>query len=624
MAITKLVAERAKAEARLEALRSERFAARLSGASFDGTQIDELEHKVDALVQAELKESRLQPERPSAPLVVQRTPSENSTGESLEESEKPPSHLPAPPFDDRRTPSKDVSASPVEEPEATPNDLPAPPLEDKRTRSEDLPPPPAPSPASSPLRSQAPLLRPADTAPPAARRSKRIEQKSTLSGAFKTILASVLGALLLTGASFAVGMSFGIVQYGFGTIYQRGIGVSRDEIKAVEWYRQAAERGHTSAQYKLGLRYELGEGVARDHAEAVKWWRLAAEQGNDDAEARLKLDGLSGDNRSVPQEGVDIVPPIVAQNDNTAAGNPVPKSPDSNGQSGDRAEAVAQIRRAAERGDSKAQFRLGLLHTNGVVVPQDHVAAVRWFRLAAEQGDAGSQHYLGFAYASGLGVTQDSAEAAKWYRLAAEQGYAEAQHNLGVLYSTGQGVPTDDDEAAKWWQQAAEQDFVPGHNSIGKYYRLRGELDRAIASYSKAIEIDPNYKEAYVNRADAYRDQQKYGLAIADYEQAIEIDPNYSAVYNQFAWLLATSPNLSVRDGRRAVELGEKAISLKPEDPAVMDTLAAAYAEADQFADAVRTQQRAVWLLKSRGQQATADYEDRLALYRQGKPFPSP
>ena len=76
---------------------------------------------------------------------------------------------------------------------------------------------------------------------------------------------------------------------------------------------------------------------------------------------------------------------------------------------------------------------------------------------AAEQGDAKAQFSLGIMYDFGRGVPKNEAEAVKWYRLAAEQGHAEAQHSLGYMYDYGAGVPEDKDEAIKWFRRAAEQ-----------------------------------------------------------------------------------------------------------------------------------------------------------------------
>lgn len=63
-------------------------------------------------------------------------------------------------------------------------------------------------------------------------------------------------------------------------IYQRGIGVSADEAKAVQWFTKAAQGGHAGSQFRLSRAYAKGEGVARDIPTAAKWAKAAAEQGH--------------------------------------------------------------------------------------------------------------------------------------------------------------------------------------------------------------------------------------------------------------------------------------------------------------------------------------------------------
>ena len=109
-------------------------------------------------------------------------------------------------------------------------------------------------------------------------------------------------------------------------------------------------------------------------------------------------------------------------------------------EAGDYTTALKEWRPLAEKGNTDAQYGLGLIYDSGKGVPQDHTEAARWYRKAAEQGLSSAQSNLGVLYARGEGITQDYAEAAQWYRRAAEQEYAMAQFNLGVLYEKGQGV----------------------------------------------------------------------------------------------------------------------------------------------------------------------------------------
>jgi len=63
------------------------------------------------------------------------------------------------------------------------------------------------------------------------------------------------------------------------------------------------------------------------------------------------------------------------------------------------------------------------------------------------------------------------------------------------------------------------------------YYR-KGDYDRAIAEYNRAIRADPNYIIAYIHRGNAYYNKGDYDRAIADYNQAIRLDPNFIAAYH--------------------------------------------------------------------------------------------
>ena len=70
------------------------------------------------------------------------------------------------------------------------------------------------------------------------------------------------------------------------------------------------------------------------------------------------------------------------------------------------------------------------------------------------------------------------------------------------------------------------------HNNHGLAYRDEGDYDRAIESFTKAIELNPNYAEAYNNRGNAYRDNGNFDRAIADYTKAIELKPDFVEAYN--------------------------------------------------------------------------------------------
>ena len=110
---------------------------------------------------------------------------------------------------------------------------------------------------------------------------------------------------------------------------------------------------------------------------------------------------------------------------------------------------------AAEQGNAKAQFNLGVRYGNGEGVPENDRQAAFWYRKAAEQGNASAQFNLGVMYDNGEGVPEDDRLAVFWYRKAAEQGNAKAQFNLGVMYHNGEGVAQDLIRAYAWVNLAA-------------------------------------------------------------------------------------------------------------------------------------------------------------------------
>ena len=112
----------------------------------------------------------------------------------------------------------------------------------------------------------------------------------------------------------------------------------------------------------------------------------------------------------------------------------------------------------------------------------------------------------------------------------------------------------------------------------------------------------------------------KYDKAISDYNEAVRLNPTYARAYNGRAWLWATCPDAKYRDGARAVESATTACRLSDWKTANdLDTLAASYAEAGDFARAVEWQEKANALYTS-----AADREggqERLKLYGDHKPY---
>ena len=134
-------------------------------------------------------------------------------------------------------------------------------------------------------------------------------------------------------------------------------------------------------------------------------------------------------------------------------------------------DSVEELSRAAELGDSEAQFDLGYMYTIGIGdFEADSAEALRWYRRSAEQGFARAQSVLGSAYAHGHSLEQDFTQAATWCRLGAEQGDAEGQLCMALLYAGGCGVKQDDTESARWYRLAADQGEGQAQARLGDMY----------------------------------------------------------------------------------------------------------------------------------------------------------
>ena len=147
----------------------------------------------------------------------------------------------------------------------------------------------------------------------------------------------------------------------------------------------------------------------------------------------------------------------------------------------DYAEAMRWYRKAADHGDVRAQFNIGGLYHNGWGVARDETEATRWYRKAADQGDAPGQLNVGTAYANGWGVARDDTEAMRWYRMAANQGNPGAQFNIGVFYHEGWGVAQDEGEAREWITKAATNGSEEARNWLATHPIAAGATPSAPA-----------------------------------------------------------------------------------------------------------------------------------------------
>jgi Tfp pilus assembly protein PilF len=175
-----------------------------------------------------------------------------------------------------------------------------------------------------------------------------------------------------------------------------------------------------------------------------------------------------------------------------------------------------------------------------------------------------------------------------------------ARLNYGVdLHAAGRLV-----EAEQQLREAVRlrETSAPAHGNLGAVLCALGQTDEGIQHLERALALDPEYTTAYGNLGEAYASEGQRAMAAQYFTRAVDAAPDNPFLLNRLGWLLATSPEEGVRNGSRAVEVAQRAVSITArQDVMSLETLAAAYAEVERFDEAVATEREALSLADRQG-----------------------
>ena len=242
-----------------------------------------------------------------------------------------------------------------------------------------------------------------------------------------------------------------------GELYAAGLGVARNDAKAADWYKLAAERGDPAAMFALGIFSLEGRAGPRDRLAGAKWFAAAAKLGHPLAAYNLALLYMEG--QLFPQDFV---------------------------------RAAELLRVAAQAGNPEALYALGTFYKEGRGVPKDISEAVRLWAAAAIADNTDAQVEYAIALYNGDGTAKNEAAAAAWFRKAALKGSAIAQDRLARILATGRGAPTNPVAATKWH----------------KISKARGETDLLLDDF--VTNLDPQSRAEGEKEAKVWLDALKH------------------------------------------------------------------------------------------------------------------
>ena len=161
------------------------------------------------------------------------------------------------------------------------------------------------------------------------------------------------------------------------------------------------------------------------------------------------------------------------------------------------------------------------------------------------------------------------------------------------------------------------------HRRLAAVLLNQGKVNEAWNEFLAAEKVDANHPDTQAGLASMLVMQKRPLEAVEHFRRALSLKPDWPEMLNNLAWLLATHPNDSVRNGAEAVRLAERACQLTSgKDPMLLGTLAAAYAETGRFAEAISIGEKARTLATAIGlSDLAAKNAQLIENYRAGKPM---
>ena len=266
----------------------------------------------------------------------------------------------------------------------------------------------------------------------------------------------------------------------------------------------------------------------------------------------------------------------------------------------DAAILTADFRRKANAEDLAAYSRL---------LGADPSNPLRHDAVAALYLDAGRLDEAIAEYGQSLRLNRDS---------------APTHYNLGfALSARGRRA-----EAIAAFQDALriDPDYAQAHNNLGALLQLEGQQDAALEHYRRASALRPDNVEARTNLAQLLSIRGRAAEAAAQFAEALALKADNVQALAGLAWIRATAADSALRNSAEAIRLAERADeATRHQDVTAIDSLAAAYASAGRYEEALRIARAGLSLATAAGQIGAAEQlRQRIELYQKGQPVRMP
>lgn len=189
--------------------------------------------------------------------------------------------------------------------------------------------------------------------------------------------------------------------------------------------------------------------------------------------------------------------------------------------------------KSAERGNSDAQVAIGKIYYEGkgLFILSDYNKAIEWFKKAADQGNSEAEFMIGEMYRGGDGVSDDINIAMTWYRKAAAKNNTHAQFIIGYIYDDGEDkIPKDYFEAMDWYLKAAKQGHATALHNLGvMFIRGKGVIQHAAiahALFNLASVTNNNNRDNKFDDDEKAREELNKQISPLQVNEAIDLARN--------------------------------------------------------------------------------------------------